>query len=131
MRGGSGRGRGAVQISPKKVKQMMRQLGVNMEEISDVEEVVIKTADVDIVFKDATVAVTEVQGTKTYQITGTAEERAKSKEKSIPVPPVPASEDIELVMEKAGCSEEEAKTALIATKGDLAEAISQLCPDSE
>ncbi|RJS86094.1 nascent polypeptide-associated complex protein [Methanophagales archaeon] len=120
MRGGFRKG---VSINPKKMSQMMRQTGMNVEELDDVEEVVIKRADTELVFHDATVTIIEVQGTKMYQIAGTPEERAKSEPEELTI----SAEDVELVKAKAGCSEEEAKAALIAANGDLADAISKLC----
>lgn len=127
MRGGFRKG---VDLSPKKLSQMMKQTGINVEEISDVEEVVIKTTDAELVFEDAAVTVMDVQGSKMYQIAGTPVKRSKQEselesefEVSI------SSEDVGIVMEKAGCSEAEAKAALTETKGDLAEAISQLCEE--
>ncbi|MHC1636174.1 MAG: nascent polypeptide-associated complex protein [Candidatus Methanospirareceae archaeon] len=112
MKGGIGK-----ITSPKKIKQMMRQFGISMGEIKDVEEVIIRTTDADIVFKDPVVTVIDAQGSKMYQIIGTPEEHPKD---NIP------KEDIELVMEKVGCSEEEARAALIESKGDLVEAITKL-----
>jgi nascent polypeptide-associated complex subunit alpha len=127
MRGGFRKGIG---VSPKKLSQMMKQTGISVEEINDVEEVVIKTADAELVFEDATVTVMDVQGLKTYQITGTPVKRPKPESGLEPEPEVSISpEDLEIVMEKAGCSEAEAKAALNETKGDLAEAISRLCEE--
>ncbi len=120
MRGGFRKG---VSLSPKKLNQMMKQVGISLEEMDGVEEVVIKTADAEFVFDDATVTVMESQGSKIYQITGTPVKRPKPEsELEISISP----EDVEIVAEKAGCSEEEAKAALTETKGDLAEAISRL-----
>jgi nascent polypeptide-associated complex subunit alpha len=112
MRGGFRKGMG---LSPKKLNQMMKQMGISVEEMDDVEEVVIKTADAELVFAEPEVSVTDAQGSKVYQITGAESELEVSQE------------DVEIVMEKAGCSETEAKAALTETKGDLAEAISKLC----
>jgi len=129
MRGGFRKG---VDLSPKKLSQMMKQKGINVEEISDVEEVVIKTTDAELVFDDAAVTVMDVQGSKMYQITGTPVKRPKSEPGSVLESEAEVSilpEDVEIVMEKAGCSEAEAKAALTETKGDLAEAISQLCEE--
>jgi nascent polypeptide-associated complex subunit alpha len=127
MRGGFRKGIG---VSPKKLSQMMKQTGISVEEINDVEEVVIKTADAELVFEDATVTVMDVQGLKTYQITGTPVKRPKPESGLEPESEVSISpEDLEIVMEKAGCSEAEAKAALNETKGDLAEAISRLCEE--
>jgi nascent polypeptide-associated complex subunit alpha len=118
MRGGFRKGMG---MSPKKLSQMMKQMGISVEEMDDVEEVVIKTADAELIFDDAIVTVMETQGSKIYQIVGTPESRPKH-ESVMSI----SQEDVEIVMEKAGCDEEEAKAALTETKGDLAEAISRL-----
>ena len=112
-------------MSPKKLNQMMKQVGISLEEIDDVEEVVIKTADAELVFDDATVTVMETQGSKIYQITGTPVKRSKPESELESAEVSISPEDVEIVAEKAGCSEEEAKAALIETKGDLAEAISR------
>ncbi|MDF2955264.1 nascent polypeptide-associated complex protein [Candidatus Alkanophaga liquidiphilum] len=116
--------RGMRGVSPKKLKQMMQQLGINVEELDDVEEVVIRRADVELVFRDANVTVVNAPGAKTYQIVGTPEERPRVTEDV-----VFSEEDVNLVMEKAGCSEAEARAALQDAKGDLAEAIMRLCGD--
>ncbi|MCK4399330.1 MAG: hypothetical protein KAV25_10120 [Methanophagales archaeon] len=127
MRGGFRKG---VSLSPKKLDQMMKQVGLSVEEMSDVEEVVIKTADAELVFEDASVTVMETQGSKMYQITGTPVKRPKrelepEQEHEVRI----SAEDVEIVMEKAGCGAEEAKATLIETRGDLAEAISRLCEE--
>lgn len=127
MRGGFRKG---VDLSPKKLSQMMKQTGINVEEISDVEEVVIKTTDAELVFEDAAVTVMDVQGSKMYQIVGTPVKRPKQESELEPAFEVSISpEDVGIVMEKAGCSEAEAKAALTETRGDLAEAISRLCEE--
>lgn len=125
MRGGFRKG---ISMSPKKLDQMMKQVGISVEEISDVEEVVIKTADAELVFEDATVTVMDAQGSKMYQITGTPVKRPKPESEFEPEVNI-SPEDVGIVMEKAGCSEAEAKAALTETKGDLAEAISRLCEE--
>jgi len=125
MRGGFRKG---MSMSPKKLDQMMKQVGISVEEISDVEEVVIKTADAELVFEDAAVTVMDAQGSKMYQITGTPVKRPKQESEFEPEVNI-SPEDVGIVMEKAGCSEAEAKAALTETKGDLAEAISRLCEE--
>ncbi len=125
MRGGFRKG---VNLSPKKLDQMMKQVGLSVEEMKDVEEVVIKTADAELVFEDATVTIMDAQGSKMYQITGTPVKRPKRElepEQEVSI----SAEDVEIVMEKAGCGAEEAKATLIETRGDLAEAISRLCEE--
>jgi nascent polypeptide-associated complex subunit alpha len=111
-------GIGGKGVSPKKMKQMMKQMGINIEEIEGVEEVVIRTGDREIFFLDASVTVMDAQGNRSYQVVGTAEERPR--EVSIP------DSDVDLVVAQTGCSQEEAKAALKEADGDLAEAIVKL-----
>ncbi|NOZ58577.1 MAG: nascent polypeptide-associated complex protein [Euryarchaeota archaeon] len=98
-------------INPRQMKKMMKQLGMEMEELP-AREVVIKLEDREIVIENPTVNVIRAMGQKTYQITG--EER-----EVLAIP----EEDVKLVAEQAGVSTEEARKALEKTGGDLAEAI--------
>jgi len=105
-------------INPKKMKQMMKQMGMEMEELEGVEKVVIYTPAGNYVFDDAQVVATTMQGVTTYQLTGEARfEEA--------VPEIP-DEDVDLVASQAGVAGEVAKKALIETRGDIAEAILKL-----
>jgi nascent polypeptide-associated complex subunit alpha len=110
MGGVGGRG-----MNPAKMKQMMKQMGIDVKELKDVQEVVIKTADSDIIIENANVTIMRVQGSDTYQIVGDVKEVPR--EVDIP------AEDIKLVMEQTGASEEEVRKALKNSNGDLAEAI--------
>lgn len=122
MRGGFRKGVG---LNPKILSQQMKQMGISIEELSDVEEVVIRTADAELVFEDAVVTIMDAPGSKMYQITGTPVKRPRTEAEREPELSI-SHEDVEIVMEKAGCSEVEAKAALTETKGDLAEAIYRL-----
>ncbi|AKB26049.1 Nascent polypeptide-associated complex protein [Methanosarcina sp. MTP4] len=108
-------GMGGRGMNPAKMKQMMKQMGINTRELNDVEEIIIKTADSNIIIENANVTIMTVQGSDTYQIVGDA--REVPKELDIP------EDDIKLVMEQTGVSEEEAREALKNSTGDLAEAI--------
>ncbi|WP_440954616.1 nascent polypeptide-associated complex protein [Methanosarcina sp. Mfa9] len=108
-------GMGGRGMNPAKMKQMMKQMGINTKELNDVEEIIIKTADSNIIIENANVTIMTVQGSDTYQIVGDA--REVPKELDIP------EDDIKLVMEQTGVSEEEAREALKNSTGDLAEAI--------
>ncbi|MFQ6136748.1 MAG: nascent polypeptide-associated complex protein [Candidatus Hydrothermarchaeales archaeon] len=101
-------------INPRQMKKMMRQMGMKMDEL-DAEEVVIKLPDREIVIKNPSVTVVEVQNQKTYQVMG--EERV--------VQLIPDA-DVKMVAEQANVSEEEARKALEESGGDLAEAILSL-----
>lgn len=111
-------GMGGRGMSPKKMKQMMKQMGISIDEIEGVEEVIIKTADKEIVFKDAAVTVMDAQGNRSYQVVGTPDER----QRTIAIP----DSDVELVTAQTGVSPEDARAALEDSNGDLAEAIVKL-----
>jgi nascent polypeptide-associated complex subunit alpha len=99
----------------RRMKKMMEQMGVSMDEIEGVEEVVIKTGTKEIVIEDADVNAIEAQGQKTYQVMGESTERSRVDE-----------DDIELVAEQADVDEDTARDALKKTDGDLAAAIESL-----
>jgi nascent polypeptide-associated complex subunit alpha len=105
-------------MNPRQMNQMMKRLGINVKEIDNVKKVIIETDTKQYIFEDASVTMMDAQGQKTYQITG----RPKIVEKKEEIP----KEDIDLVIEQTGKSKEEAKKALIETKGDIAEAILKL-----
>ncbi len=121
-------------MNPRKMKQMMEQMGIDVTEL-DVEEVVIRTGDEDLVFSDAQVTRMDAQGQQTYQVVGEPESREPEAaalesgdgadagddgDDSIP------EDDIALVAENAGVDAETAREALAETDGDLAAAIAKL-----
>jgi nascent polypeptide-associated complex subunit alpha len=105
-------------VNPKKMKQMMKQMGMEMEEIEGVEKVVIYTPAGNYVFDNAQVVATTMQGVTTYQLSGDARFEAA-------VPEIP-DEDVALVASQTGVAEEAARKALVETRGDIAEAILKL-----
>jgi len=105
-------------INPRKMASMMKQMGIDVNEIENVEEVIIRTPEKDIVFKDAQVTIMDARGMKTYQVVGTPQEVVR--EVKIP------EEDVKLVMDQAKSSESDARNALKETKGDIAAAILKL-----
>jgi len=109
---------GMAGVNPRKMKQMMKQMGISLNELEDVQEVIIRMGDRELVFPDAAVTVMNTQGTTLYQVVGTPEERIAAS--------VVSDEDIELVIEKTGASREMAKEALERANGDLVEAIMAL-----
>lgn len=124
MRGGFRKG---VSMDPKKLGQQMKKMGISFEELTGVEEVIIKTADAELVFAEAVVTVMDTQGSKLYQITGTPVTRPRREPAREDEPAAVIAEgDVQLVMEQVGCSEAEARAALAETNGDLAEAILRL-----
>lgn len=102
-------------VNPRQLQKLMRQMGMSMEQLEGVEEVVIRTADKEYRFVDAEVNVMEVKGDKTYQVTGTPDIVERMSE-----------DDVALVAEKTGKSPEEARAALKQSDGDIAQAIINL-----
>jgi len=110
-------------INPRQMKQAMKKMGIRNSELKDVFEVVIRMPDEELVFKYPEVSIMEVQGSKTYQITGEPESRpAGSSDEGGEVGSFPA-EDIELVMSQTGCDRATAVNALEECNGQPAEAI--------
>jgi len=109
-------------MNPKQMKAMMKRMGIDQEELSDVEEVVIKTKTRELVFKDAVVTAVSVQGQKTYQVVGKPQERERRREEGEEEGGIP-QDDIKLVVSQTGCTAAEAKKALQETDGAPAEAI--------
>ena len=114
-------------LDPRKMKQMMNQMGIDLTEI-DAEEVIIRTAEEELVFHDADVQRMDAQGQQTYQIVGeptteaTADEPAADAAAAEAIP----EEDVKLVASRTGASAEDARAALEDTDGDLAAAIASL-----
>jgi len=103
-------------INPRKMKQMMKQLGMQMEQIEDVRQIVIETARGKYIFEHAEVTAMTMQGVTTWQIAG-EQPRFEALAPEIP------EDDVKLVMEQTGTTAETAKKALVESKGDIAEAI--------
>lgn len=109
-------------FSPRDLKRLMRQFGMKMEELKGVKEVVIELEDKRLIIEDPQVVVMTLQDQTIIQVVGTIrEEEAKAEvpEEEITI----SDEDVQLVASQTGVSLEEAKRALIETKGDLAQAI--------
>lgn len=113
-------------MNPRQLKQMMKRAGIESEELENVEEVVIRTATKEYVFTKAQVTMMTVQGQKSVQVVGEPFIRDRAGAKSAPPKLAISEEDVALVAEKAGVSEDEARKALEAADGEPAEAIIRL-----
>lgn len=127
-------------LNPQKMKQMMNQMGIDLEDI-DAEEVIIRTADEEMVFHDADVQRMDAQGQQTYQVVGDPDIRPRGEDADAAAGAdadgdtdadadaddgdIPES-DIEIVAGRTGVTTEEAREALRETDGDLAAAVERL-----
>jgi len=125
-------------MNDRKMQQMMKQMGIDMQEL-DAQEVIIRTPDEELVFSDADVQRMDAQGQQTYTIVGEPESRAPGEGGASAIEEGDAEgtdeetdesgiedADIEIVAQRAGVGEDEAREALEAADGDLAAAIDRL-----
>ncbi len=106
-------------MDPRALKRMMDSMGMKNTEIPS-DKVIISSADKDIVIVGASVTLIEMQGTKTFSISGgNVSEVDKAK-------PEISEEDVRMVMEKTDSSKDDARQALEETNGSIADAILKL-----
>jgi nascent polypeptide-associated complex subunit alpha len=101
------------------MRRMLDRMGLDMKDLSSVEEVIIKTDTKEIFLKKPQVVEMKGKDSTIFQIFATEIEESRS---------VPSfkDEDVILVMQQANVSKDKAINALTETKGDMAQAILNL-----
>lgn len=99
------------------MRRMLDKMGLNMNEINNVEEVIIRTNEREIIIRGPTVAELKSPDSTIFQVVG---DDIEEKQREVPKF---SDEDIMLVSQQAGVSKEVAIQALADAKGDLAKAI--------
>ncbi|AFK50846.1 nascent polypeptide-associated complex protein [Thermogladius calderae 1633] len=112
-------------FSPRELKRALKRMGLDVEELSDVEKVEFYLKDRKIVIESPQVVVIKSKNQTVFQVVGEAKEETAGKEQREAGVAV-NEEDVEFVASQAGVSKEEARRALMETKGDIAEAILRL-----
>lgn len=108
-------------LSPRELRRMAQRMGISVQQLEGVEEVVIRLKDKKLVFENPVVTILTVKGGgPIYQVMGEPVE-APLEEEAVEV--AFSEEDVQLVAAQAGVSLEEARRALEETGGDLAQAI--------
>ena len=102
-------------IGAKQMEKMMKQMGIKQENI-EADEVIIKSGDKEIVISSPQVTKIKMGGNETFQIIGEVSERKKE---------AFSEDDVKMIMEQTGASEEKVKEILKETN-DIAEAILRL-----
>ncbi len=103
---------------------MMQRMGMNMDSIADVEQVIIKTSSKEITIEQPEVAILEMQGQKIFQVIGGEVTEKAPERKVAAVSKLSVSEeDVKLVADQTGKKIDEARKALEECEGDLAKAI--------
>ncbi|MFO1535970.1 MAG: nascent polypeptide-associated complex protein [Thermoplasmatota archaeon] len=126
----------------RQVAMMMRKMGIEVSDVDDVREVVVRTREREYRFSNPTVSVMKAHGNETWQVQGKPKvtelapqpkgAHAQAATPAAPAAPVPAAPvaipdgDVRMVMEQTGKDHATAKQALEATGGDIAEAIVRL-----
>jgi nascent polypeptide-associated complex subunit alpha len=106
------------------MQQAMKKMGIKQTNVADVVEVVIRTRTTEIVIPRADVVCVDMQGSKSYQISGDEHTRpVGSVESPGQVEETFPEEDIQLVVSQTGCDRESAVGALKEAVGQPAEAI--------
>lgn len=100
-------------LDPRLMKTAMKRMGISQEEV-DASEVIIKSSAGDIIIKNPNVVKIKMGGQESFQITGEIKVLSFSED------------DVKTVAEQAKVSLDKARDALLATNGDLAEAIIKL-----
>jgi nascent polypeptide-associated complex subunit alpha len=106
-------------MNPKKMQQVMKQMGIQQSEI-DAKEVIIRLQDRELVFSNPSVTKVNMMGQQTYQIVGTPEEREFETKPEI------NEDDVQTVVDQTGASIELAKEMLEKNEGDIAQTIIEI-----
>ena len=94
-----------MKMDNRQARRMMDRMGINMKEIPDVEEVVIKTKSKELHITGASVSEVNAQGNRVFQVMGEVEE--------VEVQRQPFNEeDVLLVQQQANVSRERALATL-------------------
>jgi len=101
----------------REMRRMMDKMGLDMNELTNVQEVIIKTDKKEIIISKPSVTEMKAKDNSIFTVTSDSYE-----ERELEVP-IFSDEDIQLVGQQAGVDEEKAKSALEEAEGDLARAI--------
>ena len=109
-----------MELGGRKNRRMLERMGLDMNQVPDVKEVIIRTSTKDLVVREANVSEINAKGMRVFQVMGNEVEEIEHEK------PKFTEEDVLLVSQQAGVSKERASAALEESNGDLAQAILQL-----
>jgi nascent polypeptide-associated complex subunit alpha len=112
-------------FSPRELKRALKRMGLELEEVGNVVKVEIYLEDKKITIDKPQVVFIKSREQTIVQVVGSM--REEKLEAAPKVAEVKISEDdVEFVASQAGVSREEARRALLESRGDIAEAILKL-----
>ena len=103
-------------MNAAKMQGMMKKMGISQTPLN-VNRVIFEMADGNLVIDEPSVIRVMMQGQETYQVSGEANEEELEDF---------SEEDVKMVVSQTGKSEDEVRTALEKSEGDIAEAIIEL-----
>jgi nascent polypeptide-associated complex subunit alpha len=109
-----------LELGGRKNRRMLERMGLDMNQIPDVKEVIIRTSSKDMVIREANVSEINAKDMRVFQVMGSDVEEIEHEKAKF------TDEDVLLVAQQAGVSKERASVALEESDGDLAQAILQL-----
>jgi len=104
----------------REMRRMLDKMGLEMKDLGDVEEVIIKTRTKEIFLNKPQIIEMKGKDSTIFQIIATSIEEAVKEVPSL------SEDDITLVMQQASVSRDKAMMALTESKGDIAQAILNL-----
>ncbi|HZA07431.1 MAG TPA: nascent polypeptide-associated complex protein [Nitrososphaeraceae archaeon] len=104
----------------REMRRMLDKMGLEMKDLGNIEEVVIKTETKELYLVKPQVIEMKGKDSTIFQVVAT---NIEEKQRDVPVF---KEEDVILVMQQAAVSKERAIQALIDSKGDMAQAILNL-----
>ncbi|HEY7108083.1 MAG TPA: nascent polypeptide-associated complex protein [Nitrososphaeraceae archaeon] len=104
----------------REMRRMLDKMGLEMKDLGDVEEVIIKTRTKEIFLNKPQIIEMKGKDSTIFQIIATSIEEVVKEVPSL------SEEDITLVMQQASVSRDKAMMALTESKGDIAQAILNL-----
>jgi len=107
-------------MDPRQMKRVMKQMGMSVQDVP-AKRVIIEQEGKRLVIEEPNITLTTMQGQKIFQVIGDAKEESSSSED-----PKKKEEDVQLVMDTAKVSREEALKALEKSNWDIAQAIVEL-----
>lgn len=104
----------------RELRRMLDKMGLDMKQLDNVEEVLIRTNEKEILIRSPNVSELKSQGSTIFQVAG---DDIEEKQREVPKY---SDEDVMLVAQQTGVSKEVAIKALTDAQGDLARAILSL-----
>ena len=99
----------------RQARRLMERMGMQVESLSDVNQVIIRTATREIIIDQPDVTLTHLQGQNIYQIMGGKVSEAETATAELTI----SEEDVSLVAQQTNSSLEAARKALEESQGDL------------